>query len=435
VFYQAGAGIARQTVSRDPPGPVASHPANVVKNRSLPVKSYELKSGAAIPRTNLPTVEIVMRLHQFIVANMEKILSEWVSFARSIQPVTMTVKDLRDHAEEMLITIANDLESPQTELERSEKSKGHQPRQEGDTAAEIHADCRLRSGFSVDLLASEYRALRASVLKLWFAEHECSSPQEAEDLIRFNEGIDQALAESITRYTEAVVMSQDIFLGVLGHDLRDPLNSIGVGAQILKHSKDQDSPPAKLGSQMYNSVLRMTKMLDNLLNFTQSRIGGGLQISPSEIDLAQISADVIAEFRLSNPNRIIHNQVEGNCVGNWDAGRLSQTYQNLISNALQYGSVESAVTVVTKDEGDHVVFTVQNYGVPIPAISQSQIFDLMHRIPNVDAERNFKKNLGLGLYIVREIVTAHHGSISVSSTEEKGTIFRVRLPKNLLSAA
>jgi len=372
-----------------------------------------------------------MRLHQFILDNMDKILEEWVSFARSIQPVAMSTKDLRDHAEEMLRTIAKDIATPQTELERSEKSKGHQPRTEGETPAEIHADCRLNSGFSIDLLASEYRALRASVLRLWFAEHQCNSRQEAEDLIRFNEGIDQALAESIARYTEAIILSQDIFLGVLGHDLRDPLNAIGVGAQLLAQASEKDSRSAKLGSQMYTSVLRMNKMVDNLLNFTQSRIGGGLQIFATDIDLASISADVVAEYQLSNPNRIINNQVDGDCAGRWDAGRLSQIYQNLISNALQYGSVESAINVATKDCGDHVVLTVQNDGVPIPLQNQYQIFDLMHRVSSDDVERNLKKNLGLGLYIVREIVTAHHGGISVSSTEGKGTIFRVQLPKKI----
>lgn len=375
-----------------------------------------------------------MRFHQFILENMEPILKEWVSFARSIQPVDMTVKELRDHAEEMLRTIARDIATPQTEWERSEKSKGHQPRLEGETPAEIHADCRLNSGFSIDLLASEYRALRASVLKLWFAENKCDSEEDAEDLIRFNEGIDQALAESIARYTEAIILSQDIFLGVLGHDLRDPLNSIGAGAQFLTQVGDQDSRSVKLGSQMYTSVLRMNKMLDNLLNFTQSRIGGGLKISESYVDLAQISRDVVEEFRLSHPHRKIVNDIHGNCAGNWDAGRLSQTYQNLISNALQYGSAESSVVINTKDYGDHVIFTVQNEGTPIPTQHQARIFDLIHRVPHVDVERNITKNLGLGLYIVREIVTAHHGSISVSSTEETGTTFKIQLPKNITRA-
>jgi len=342
----------------------------------------------------------------------------------------MTNKDLRDHAEEMLRTIAKDVATPQTEFERSEKSKGHQPHIEGETPAEIHADCRLNSGFSIDLLASEYRALRASVLKLWFVGNTCNSQEQANELIRFNEAIDQALAESITRYTESMILSQDIFLGVLGHDLRDPLNSIGVSAQLLTQVGEPDSRSVMLGSRIYRSVLRMTKMLDNLLNFTQSRIGGGLKISTGYVDLAQISKDVVEEFRISNPERVIHNDLDGNCAGTWDAGRLSQAYQNLISNALQYGSVDSAVVVHTKDFGDHIVFTVQNKGVPIPVDNQRQIFDLMHRVPHVEAERNMKKNLGLGLYIVREIVTAHHGDISVSSTQEHGTIFRVQLPKN-----
>lgn len=374
-----------------------------------------------------------MRLHQFVLENMDKILVEWVSFARSIQPGDMSISELRDHAEDMLKTIARDAMLPQSDFEQSQKSKGQKPRLKGDTAAEVHADCRLISGFSIDLLASEYRALRASVLKLWLTDNKCDKEEDVEDLIRFNEGIDQALAESIARHTEAVALSQDIFLGVLGHDLRDPLNSIGVGAQLLTQAGDKDSRSVKLGAQMYSSVLRMNKMLDNLLNFTQSRIGGGLQLAHAHIDLARISADVVEEFRLSNPNRMIHNKIEGNCAGYWDAGRISQAYQNLISNALQYGSAENAVTVVTKDFGDHIVFTVHNNGVPIPKQNQHQIFDLMHRIPSAEAERNLKKNLGLGLYIVREIVNAHHGDISVSSTQEDGTCFRVQLPKNYLA--
>ncbi len=370
-----------------------------------------------------------MRLHQFIVANMDKILAEWVNFARSIQPVNMSIEDLRDHAEEMLKGIAKDMMTPQTELERSQKSKGHQPRIKGDTAAEIHADCRLNSGFSISLLASEYRALRASILKLWLSENKFNQNEDIEDLIRFNESIDQALAESIARHTEAVALSQDIFLGALGHDLRAPLSAISAGAQLLIQVGDQNSRSVKLGSQIYTSVLRMNKMLDNLLNFTQARIGGGLQISASYVALSQISRDVIEEFRLSNPNRTINTEIDGNCAGHWDAGRLSQAYQNLISNALQYGSAESAITVVNKDYGDHIVFTVHNDGLPIPQKNQHQIFDLMHRVENQNADRELKRNLGIGLYIVREIVSAHHGNISVSSTEENGTTFRVQLPK------
>ncbi len=373
-----------------------------------------------------------MKLHQFILENMEQILKEWVSFARSIQPEKMTTKELRDHAEEMLRTIAKEVATSQTYDERHDDSVAREHNEEGDTAAEIHADCRLMSGFSIDLLASEYRALRASVLKLWFADNTCNTQEQAEELIRFNEALDRALEESITRYTESMIMSQDIFLGVLGHDLRNPLSSIGAGAQLLMYGTDVDGRSTRLGSQMFTSVMRMNKMLDNLLNFTQSRIGGGLKIIHETVDLAQISNQVAEEFRLAHPDRNIYNETRGDCTGYWDAGRLSQAYQNLISNALQYGAAESAITITTTAFDDYIVFTVQNEGIPIPVESQRHIFDLMHRIPHVEDERNMKKNLGLGLYIVREIVTAHKGDISVSSTKEKGTIFRVQLPKNKL---
>lgn len=375
-----------------------------------------------------------MRFHQFILENMEQILIEWTIFARSIQPEKMTTKDLRDHAEEMLKAIIKDLATPQTEFERTERQKGNQPDSETDTAAETHADSRLNSGFSINLLVSEYCALRSSVLKLWFKNNQCNTNQQAEDIIRFNEAIDQSLAESVARYSEAIALAQDIFLGVLGHDLRDPLNSIGAGAQFLTQVGEPDSRSVKLGMQMYTSVLRMNKMLDNLLNFTQSRIGGGLKISSSYVDLAQVSKDVVEEFHLSAPNHVINNNIEGNCSGDWDSGRLSQVYQNLISNALQYGSPQEPIVVLTKDCGDHVVVTVQNNGPLIPEANQHKIFDLMHRSQPIEVAHSGGRNLGLGLYIVREIVTAHQGSVSVSSSETQGTIFKVELPKNSIAA-
>src|SRR5690606_12671908 len=119
------------------------------------------------------------------------------SFARNIQPHEgdMDVVELRDHAEEMLRVMAADMQTPQTEGERAEKSKGNQLREASETAAETHAASRAASGFSINLLAAEYRALRASVLRLWLQENQARQPEDIEDLIRFNEAIDQALAE------------------------------------------------------------------------------------------------------------------------------------------------------------------------------------------------------------------------------------------------
>jgi signal transduction histidine kinase len=372
-----------------------------------------------------------MRLFDFIKENMETILQEWETFARNVQPAggDMEVSELRDHAEEMLRVIAADMQTPQTLWERSNKSRGGKPREAADTAAETHAVSRLASGFSINLLVAEYRALRASVLDLWLWQHEHLQPDEVGDLIRFNEAIDQTLAEAVDRYSEIILMEQNVFLGVLGHDLRTPLQSIGHGAEYLMHANARNSKAAQLGMRMQNSVKRMAGMLDNLLDFTQSRINGGIQFVPTETDLSKVAEQVVAELRSNNPGRLIRNEIQGDCKGVWDAGRIAQIYQNLISNALQYGDQDRAVTVTTEGNATETVIRVHNQGIPIPEQEQERIFDPLQRHVIAEGEEIPRRNLGLGLYIVREIVLAHCGAIVVTSTKAEGTNFVIRLPK------
>jgi signal transduction histidine kinase len=368
-----------------------------------------------------------MKLDKFILQNMEAILTEWENFARDIQPADgdMSILELRDHAEAVLRAMAADLVTPQTEHKREEKSKGNKPRLKADTAPETHADDRWTSGFSISLLVAEYRALRASVLRLWLKGGQYNV-DELEDATRFNEAIDQALAESVARYSKSVQTAQDVLLGILGHDLRTPLQLLGTSAQYLIHAPNMESGHVELGTRMFNSVMRMQTMLDNLLDFTQSRIGGGVRITPVETDLAEISTQVVVEFQPSNPGRVIHNEVSGDCRGAWDASRIGQVYQNLIGNALQYSSPDSDLVVSTQGSSQEVVLSVHNEGRPIPEEEQNRMFDLLHRHNGEDTSN---KNLGLGLYITREIVQAHQGTISVASTEAEGTTFSVRLPK------
>lgn len=375
-----------------------------------------------------------MRLFDFILENMETILKEWENFARDRQPPEgdMGVNELRNHAEEMLRVIAADMQRPQTLWERAEKSRGDKPKESVDTAAEVHAVSRVASGFSISLVAAEYRALRASVLDLWLWEHERLSREEVGDLIRFNEAIDQALAESLNRYSEIVEMEQNVFLGIMGHDLRMPLQAISNGAQYLMYADDTDSKAAQLGARIQHSVKRMVEMIDNLLDFARSRIGGGMPITPAATDLSEVSEQVIEELRVNNPGRIIRREIKGDCRGHWDAARIAQIYQNLISNALQYGDRDRPVTVISGGDSAEVVIRVHNEGNPIPAPDRERLFDLLQR--HTHAGEESRRNLGLGLYIVREIVSAHCGTISVTSTREAGTDFVVRLPRDLEAA-
>jgi signal transduction histidine kinase len=374
-----------------------------------------------------------MRLNEFILRNMSVILKEWDDFARKIQPADrkMDAKELRDHAEDMLKTIAKDLATYQSERERVEKAEGDQPKPEQETAAEVHAEGRLQSGFPIDLLVAEYRALRASVLHLWLKECTMSGEQQINDLIRFNEAIDQSLAESIARYSQAVMSAQDVFLGTLGHDMRSPLNTLGLSAQLIMHTEKENTNLVQLGSRMFNSVLRLKQMLDNLLEFTQRRLGNGVALNRVESDLAVISEQVVEEFRISNPQRIIRNTVEGNCKGLWDSGRIGRVYQNLISNALQYGLPDQDILVSSYANKTEAVFCVTNQGTPIPKEEHERIFEILQRATQ-PGEPGTHANMGLGLYIARDIVTAHQGVISVASTDAEGTIFTVRLPVNLV---
>ncbi len=167
---------------------------------------------------------------------MEAILAQWEAFAGTQLPASasMAPPALRDHAEAILLAVAKDLSTFQTKIAQAEKSRGLalQLIDAPETAAQTHAHLRLRSGFDINQLAAEYRALRASVLRLWIDDCQLDL-LDLDDMIRFNEAIDQALAESIGLFTAQVDQARNLFLGMLGHDMRSPLHIIQLTAAYL----------------------------------------------------------------------------------------------------------------------------------------------------------------------------------------------------------
>src|SRR5687767_6168852 len=154
-----------------------------------------------------------MRLSEFIVKNREAILAEWEAFAKSCSPAsgTMNVASLADHASAMLTVIATDLDTPQGEAAQSAKSKGLADDGDGVTAAKEHGSSRAESGFTIDQMVAEFRALRASVTRLWLQQERAPTAEQLDDLTRFNEAIDQSLAESVITYTQDLDQSKEIF--------------------------------------------------------------------------------------------------------------------------------------------------------------------------------------------------------------------------------
>jgi signal transduction histidine kinase len=370
-----------------------------------------------------------VRLSEFIVANLEKILVEFEAFARSIVPAdSMDIAALRDHAKEMLNVIVHDLETPQTSSESIDKSKGDLDTAQGahGTPAQLHGLGRSQSGFTVSQMVSEYRALRASVIRLWIeASGELKGP-DLDDVIRFNEAIDQALAESTVRFMKDLDSTKEKFLGILGHDLRTPLGAVITSAKFMREMGGLAPTVDKLAGTILSSGERMNAMVDDLLDFTRSRLGHSIPIVRQPADLERLLHASVEEVKAAHPKVVLKLETSGNLRGDWDGARLSQVLSNLLSNAISHGSTGTPVTVQARGEANSVVFTVHNFGSPIPRDRLEHIFNPLSRSATSSGNSD---HLGLGLYIADQVVGAHHGTIEVSSSLEDGTTFTVCLPR------
>jgi signal transduction histidine kinase len=371
-----------------------------------------------------------MRLSQFILTHTEEILSEWEAFARSIVPSGMDIVGLRDHAREMLEVIARDLETPQTPRQESDKSKGRSDADPDpstpDTPAQAHGSGRAESGFTFEQMVSEYRAMRASVIRLWTVETGELKGSDIEDLIRFSEAIDQALAESTSRFTADLDYTKETFLGILGHDLRTPLGAIVTSAQFMLEVADLKPPADTLMPRIVSSGMRMSRMVDDLLDFVRGRLDGSIPIVRRDVDLRGVLEEAIGEIRGSRPDATVFFETSGDLRGEWDSARLSQVLSNLLSNAVSHGSADTPITVRARGEADEVVLSVHNRGRPIRKDQLPLLFDPMKR---KSAAARDSDHLGLGLYITERVVSGHGGRIEVESNDERGTTFVVRLPR------
>jgi signal transduction histidine kinase len=373
-----------------------------------------------------------MLLSSFIVAHRESILVEWEAFARTCKPAsaTMDIVALRDHADELLSVIAADLATPQSSREQSEKSKGRavEEASEEATPAAEHGAGRASSGFTVEQMVSEYRALRASVVRLWMKAKDDFSPGDLEELTRFNEAIDQALAESVFEYTEELEHSKEMFLAILGHDLRTPLSAVFTSSRFMLDTNELVEPHRTLTSRIASSTTRMIGLVGDLLDFTRGRLGGGIPVEPRPMSMGKVLHEVVDEVLAAHPGAVVKLETRNEQVGEWDEGRISQAFTNLIGNALEHGYPGSEVSVEMRGEEDGICIAVHNTGPPIQPERLDGIFNPMKTHSAGDTRHGSSSGLGLGLYIAERIVHAHRGRIEVDSTEKEGTTFTVHLP-------
>ncbi|MEI9949833.1 MAG: ATP-binding protein [Pseudomonadota bacterium] len=252
--------------------------------------------------------------------------------------------------------------------------------------------------------------------------------------VELSEGMTAAIATiagqiAIAVDRDASERFRELFIGILGHDLRNPLNAVLMAQHLLMETAADAERP--LLTRLGSSAKRMERMIAQLLDFTRARSGGGIALLRESADLAAICAQAVDELKTANPERQIRMTVAGDARGLWDTDRMAQVFSNLIANAVTYGSRETAVEISLAATPAEVVCTVRNFGQPIPADLMPYLFDPFRRARHAKAAA--AQGLGLGLFICQQIVAAHGGTTVVESTRSEGSVFTVTLPKSPVS--
>jgi signal transduction histidine kinase/ActR/RegA family two-component response regulator len=381
-----------------------------------------------------------LRLANFILEQTDAILKEWDSFARTVELATeMTVKELRNHAAEMLKCIANDLLSIQSRQEEIDKSRGREARTLQIEAGELHGLARLDSHFTIEQLASEYRSLRSSVLRLWTDAVATPSSTDVIDITRFNEAIDQLLAASIFSFAkatrdalEAEKARRDQFLAMLAHELRNPLSPISAAATLLKMSKSNDAVVTNAGNIIARQVKHMATLVDDLLDV--SRVTRGtVELKLAPLDLRQVIHDAVEQVAplmaaRQHALKVAELPEPMNMLG--DKERLVQIITNLLTNAAKYTPEGGHVELKLDQYEGQVAITIEDDGVGMAPDLIPHVFDIF-----AQAERTSDRTtggLGLGLALVKSLAELHGGKATCSSEGRgRGSKFTVWLPKKV----
>jgi signal transduction histidine kinase len=370
-----------------------------------------------------------MNLSDFIEANLPGLVDDWTEYARkvSLADSHLSESQLRNSVRDILIKIAANMREAQTGEQQKAKSRGDETNSgDGfDTIAHEHAQDRLAHGYGINDVVAEYRALRASVLQRWLHTPQADAGA-FQEMIRFNEAIDQMLTESVREYSQRTERIRDLFAGVLAHDLRSPLGAILNSAEVLLHDNGLSSLSVRALANAQRGAVRMKRMIDDLFIFTRTRLGDTLPVDFTPQDIGRICNDAADEVRAAYPDAPIEVRVAGELAGTWDGARIGQLLVNLLVNGVQHGSGEICVNALGRD--DQITVVVSSGGVPIPARALPTLFDPLTRVSSSPRRNGAASGMGLGLYICRCIARAHNGTIEVESSDGR-TTFTMQIPR------
>lgn len=294
-----------------------------------------------------------------------------------------------------------------------------------ETAAQVHGRMRAESGLSVAQVVAEFRVLRSVVSRMWSDSAEHAADSRA-DMIRFNEAIDQAIAESVAFHSAEMRRWRNTLLAVIGHDLRDPLQSL-ISISELLTIRLRESEHAPHVVKIVAAADRLATLLDSLLDYSTTQFGRPMQLTLAPTDLAATLQAELDLVRCAHPETSFALQLGGDLHGEFDQNRVREALSNLLSNAVQYSDPGTPVRVIARDLGERIRLEVRNRGTPVPESAAHSIFEPLRRAD--EKRRNgTRRNLGIGLFIVREIARAHGGSVGVENADGE-VVFWMELRK------
>lgn len=366
-------------------------------------------------------------LAQFVRDHRNLILSEWLAEVRQLPSAhCQPLEAIRDHIPDFLDRLADAIDR-------------------GDVSAvtmqglpNLHAAMRVREGYDLRQVVAEYRSIRAVILRLYSDKGDVSEESRPKllPITTMNAALDTAIADAVDQYAIDQGKAREMFIGMLGHDLRDPLNTIAFSARLLSSGgQPPEAETRKIATRIESSATRMDSMIRDLLDFARGRLGGGFPIAPTPVDARTLIAETVNEISHAHPERSIAlgaTSPPGDFDVEWDPDRIAQALTNLLSNAVAHGS--DPIAVDAKREREWVTIEIRNAG-EIPAAAMPTIFapfsapvtDRRHANGARAADRR-RGHLGLGLYIVHEIATAHGGKV-VAESHSGETTFRLVLPR------
>lgn len=355
-------------------------------------------------------------LTNFIREQREAIVREWLSGAARLPSAHgVAPPSLKDHVPAILDRLADAIDR---------RDQGPRPLED---LPEQHAILRFHEGYDLRQVVAEYRLLRHVITALYteYGDLSVDSRPKMEPLTVMHEAVDRAISEAVDQYAVERDRVRDRFIAILGHDLRDPLNTILFTAKAqLARSDELDGATVKAAARTENAASRMERMIADLLDFARGRLGGGFTVVPTSFDARVLVSHSVQDIAHSHPDRNVQCAVEhasGNFEVEWDSDRIAQVMANLANNALLHG--HDPVSVSMTDNGGEIAIAVSNGG-EIPRDVLPRLFD-----PFVTDEPNARPHgLGLGLYIVQQIAQAHGGTVRAESLDGVTTM-TVTLPR------